>query len=556
MKLRTLEARYAVVYEKDGKFCHKTADGREMCHATKEEAEAMVGKRNMRLFKAMRSGRFRTVQYQGREHLVVPVVALVQGVIHASNAETPELVLSEEFARLPKQWDGRPVMFNHPKVDGEQVSANDPRVLEGGQIGTVFGSRVEDDKLKMDAYIDVERVTAMGGEALELLEGLRAGEMTEVSVGTFVATELKNGTYKDHPYDTIWRDINSDHLAFLPKGVKGACSIEMGCGAPRMAGGPGSGEELDRRFAGEVSYDDVRAKLQKLFAPADMAVSATPMTWIESVFDDHFVYESAGKLFSRNYSMTEAGEIELSGEEPSEVVRKVVYEAAASANIVTYEVSAAPCGCGGQAVVNASAGKDEDMKTKKEKVAAIIASGKTCFVDADAALLEQLPDARITALEAHVEEASKTPVVAAAPPFVKKDEETEEEKKKRLEEEAKAKNAAEATPEAVAARRETFLKENPDIGEILSTHRAAQTSRRAELVTKLVAAQKVYTETELQALAIPALEKLAALTIKEKPTYEGQVPRAAANGDADDMIPPPPSMKARILEMRAAEKAS
>ncbi len=39
---------------------------------------------------------------------------------------------------------------------------------------------------------------------------------------------------------------------------------------------------------------------------------------------------------------------------------------------------------------------------KKARVAAIIASGKTCFKAADAAVLEQLSDEAVKALEEHI----------------------------------------------------------------------------------------------------------------------------------------------------------
>jgi hypothetical protein len=37
--------------------------------------------------------------YQNRQHLVVPVVALVEGVIHAVNAKNPELVTRQCLPR-------------------------------------------------------------------------------------------------------------------------------------------------------------------------------------------------------------------------------------------------------------------------------------------------------------------------------------------------------------------------------------------------------------------------------------------------------------------------
>jgi hypothetical protein len=43
----------------------------------------------------------RTETFDGREYLVVPVVALVEGVVHAMNAKNAEFVAAEEFSRAP-----------------------------------------------------------------------------------------------------------------------------------------------------------------------------------------------------------------------------------------------------------------------------------------------------------------------------------------------------------------------------------------------------------------------------------------------------------------------
>ena len=68
--------------------------------------------------------------FQGKDFLVVPVIALVEGVHQASNAPAPELALASEFGKYPQGWDGRPVLLSHPQREGSPVSANSPEVLE------------------------------------------------------------------------------------------------------------------------------------------------------------------------------------------------------------------------------------------------------------------------------------------------------------------------------------------------------------------------------------------------------------------------------------------
>jgi len=183
---------------------------------------------------AAATGEIRTAVFEDRPHVVVPVVALIEGIIHAINVSNPELVLASEFGRSPQGWDGRPVLANHPQRNGERISANDPRSL-GSRIGHVFNTRVVGKKLLMEAWIDVERARQQGGDAIRVLERVQAGEMVEVSVGAFVVPDEKPGTWNGRRFLAIWREITPDHLALLPEGTTGACSISMGCGTPRAA---------------------------------------------------------------------------------------------------------------------------------------------------------------------------------------------------------------------------------------------------------------------------------------------------------------------------------
>lgn len=194
----------------------------------------------------------RTGMFENKEYLVVPLIALMEGVIHAINADEPEFVPMGSLRSAPQGWNGRPVMYGHPAVNGRQISANDPKVLEESAFGKVFSTRIEGNKLLMEAWVDEARAKALGGE--DMVAKIRNGESVEVSVGAFVVTEPSIGTFGDKPYKHVWKDIIPDHLAFLPKGV-GACSIKMGCGTNRALaeghlvddavletlGGPGSG---------------------------------------------------------------------------------------------------------------------------------------------------------------------------------------------------------------------------------------------------------------------------------------------------------------------------
>jgi hypothetical protein len=168
------------------------------------------------------------------EHTIVPCVALVEGVLWPANAPAPELALAEEFGRFPDGWNGRPVVFDHPKINGVAVSASHPEVMEEVAFGSLFNTTVEDGKLKCEIWINNVRVASMDEDVQDAVARLQSGDQTiEVSTGLFTMTEVAKGEFEGEEFEAIWRNIVPDHLAVLPRGVVGACSVEDGCGAPR-----------------------------------------------------------------------------------------------------------------------------------------------------------------------------------------------------------------------------------------------------------------------------------------------------------------------------------
>ena len=161
-----------------------------------------------------------------RAYLVAPVVAVVAGVLNGA------LLPVEEVDRLPDAWNGRPLVNDHPHNEDGYLSANAPGVLEGAWLGQVFGARVEDGRLKGEAWFDLEMAESVpGGSAI--LNRLRRGEIVETSTAYWCRIEPTEGEYNGKPYSGIQRDIVPDHLAILPNAV-GACSIKDGCGVGRI----------------------------------------------------------------------------------------------------------------------------------------------------------------------------------------------------------------------------------------------------------------------------------------------------------------------------------
>lgn len=191
-------------------------------------------KHQIHALSASTSGGFRTETLLGKEFLVVPVVAMVEGVRFGANQSSAELGLAEDFGKYVDSWSNKPLVMNHPKVDGNFVSANSAKVLEDWSFGVTMNPILEGEKLKLEAWIDTARATDLGGEFSQVVDLLKADTVLEVSVGFFCDVEDKSGSFKGQSYSGIWKNIVPDHLAILSEGVKGACSVEDGCGAPRI----------------------------------------------------------------------------------------------------------------------------------------------------------------------------------------------------------------------------------------------------------------------------------------------------------------------------------
>lgn len=387
-------------------------------------------------------GKVRTETFMGAEHLVVPVVALVEGVIWAVNAETPELVLAEELAIAPAGWNGRPCFVDHPEDDGaNKISGNNPVALETLAFGTLFNAisaqEVLDTKrLKYEAWLNKEKAPLVAGaqDIIARLEAEDPDDLVEVSVGTFVRTEETTGDYNGITYYGIWRNIVPDHHAFLPKGVLGACSVEMGCGAPRLAtihlvtakgleliGDdnmpaviPPKEKDKDKRTLreritsllpsmkfrtnagedGSLSDSDLRGMI-------DSALRAVEPGYygIDSVFPEQslVVYmvapEDTWQLFQRSYTLNDDS-VTLN-EDKVEVNPVTIYEPVTATEshppAPKPTAAASPCGCG-----NSTGG---DSMNKTERIAALITNSKGRYVDADKTWLAAVPDDRFVALE-------------------------------------------------------------------------------------------------------------------------------------------------------------
>ena len=237
-------------------------------------------------------------RFRGEDHLIVPAVLVVEGVLNDL------LYPADELKRNPEAWNGTPIPINHPTDDkGNFISANTPEQL-AKCIGTVFNARFNKDATVSDLWLNEAKLKAA---APEIHKKILDGEMVELSTGLVVEIETQEGDFQGNSFTGIARNHAPDHLALLPDDV-GACSIEDGCGCPRV--------NLKMVY-NQISHGDI---LQQLRAEihSKLSLGDNDFVFIDEVFDDFAVFERPSgangfKLLRQDFSVDD-DKVELSGD--------------------------------------------------------------------------------------------------------------------------------------------------------------------------------------------------------------------------------------------------
>ena len=522
----------------------------------------------------------RTAEFRGQEHTVIPVIALVEGVLWPANAPSPELALAEEFGRFPEGWDGSPVVFDHPRdSEGAPIAANSPDVLEENSFGQIFNTTLDGTKLKSEIWVNNDLVQNLTEEAQATVAKLISGDtVVEVSTGLFMLAEPATGEFNGERFDAIWRNIVPDHLAILPEGVAGACSVEDGCGAPRSNQGnvltftngnsakpfepvmraarmhEACGANGDSIITNDDGPEDVKAqktflkrlmqRASAIFAPRDnsegisdrdlrtaLDIAVTDdekdFIFITAVFqsDDNsgtVVYEKGFEplFFERSFTMNDDGSIDL-GEEKTAVRPETKF--------VPIELS----GTESDGTIQENA-----MNPKEELVNELIANEAVQFTEEDRVWLTSLEEAQLTKLspvdnsdgDANSGGGSDTDTIdlhavsdvdAAAA-------------------EAEAAAAA-AGGEVTPVSTEDYIADAPvEVQAVLNQGLSMHRARKDALVGALTANSRCrFTKEQLEGKEISELESLAALAVDI--SYEGAAPVLTIAADAD-AVPEPPQL--------------
>ena len=489
-------------------------------------------------FKAQQDAELRTESMYGRDYLVVPVVALVQGVLQGMNSDFPELALAEEFGKVPQGWDGRPVVMGHPVVNGTPVSANSPAVLQDYAFGQLFNTRVEDDKLKTEAWIDLDRVNALGGEVESTIERLKDGTVVEVSTGLFTGVEESSGRFNGRDYKAVWRGIVPDHLAFLSEGVKGACSVEDGCGTPRV-NAQANWQEF-KMSAGVVKASSCGCGGHDT-PPQQKNIVFDVNRFLANAFPEGLLDQDVRKLLAiavndrvtNHNAYTYAYVIGFTSD-------KVVYETYSSARDC-YVTMQCTYSIGTDNTV--TLGDDEEEVLLTTKIMPANPSPEVKGMSTEKSNDQTGPA-----------ETTPVPTQTPAPTETETSTETPEDiannaKKAKGDPKAKGKETDEDEPEMkdnvskpVQRTMSEYLADMPaEMQEVFQSGLRLHTQRKADLVTSIKASGRCkFSDDTLKSMGIDMLENLAELA--NVPNYAGTAtPKANASAD-DDLPPAPPAL--------------
>jgi hypothetical protein len=425
-----------------------------------------------------------------RPHLVVPVVMMTEGVHNGIYHSI------EELGKYAHTWNGIPVTVNHPRVNGTHVSANEPTILENYQVGAVFHSYVEDNKLKGEVWLDEERLRTVSPAAFTYI---LAKKPMDVSLGITSDYETREGEWNGEHYDRVAINDRPDHLALLPNGT-GACSWDDGAGI--RVNEQSKSEKVHPISFYVVSLSE---KVRAVSRLVDTLDSETTINFVEDVLENEVIYRqhtmSEGRppeqLYYRRAYTFSNNVAEWNGA-PVPVVREVKYR-----------------------VINANEGGT--MPVRKEKISKLIDAG--VFEEKDREMLEKLEDGVFNALKV-----PEPKTVEKVVEVEKKGEVTVNEAIEVLKKDEKV-DLMSLFPQETQA----MLKESV---EMYRAHKEA-------LVAKIKAYEgNKFTEDELKAMNPDQLTKIAAFIRDEEPTPAhfglfGAEPRKpeVVKDYADDYLP-------------------
>ncbi len=414
----------------------------------------------------------RIAQYNKKDHIVVPVTMLTEGVHFGSGG--PIFYPAEEISKFPAAWNGRPVPIYHPEENGFPVSANSPSVLDNNNVGYVFGAKVVDGgkKLTAELWLDIERLAEHDAD---LLKKINAKEEIEVSTGLFLELDGTPGEWNGEQYMGKATNFRPDHLAILPTGT-GACSVKDGCGI--RANSKNEYQQLWNRLVTleKLAYEQVSGMIQ---AALRVMNRENVWHWLEQTWSDYFIYsvenEKGVEHYKQKYKLSDDKTTVEFNEAPVKVKKEWKYT-----------------------VINQKG--EQEMKKREEKIKFLNDNGvafdvkDTTTPDSVIDNLVKLAQDSLNALQQMTEMEGVT---------------------NGLREEIKGLKEQTTKTQIKVNTVDEYIAQAPEeIRNVLFRALVNDRKKKDELVAYLAANQKVFTADELKAKSIDELEKIRLLSAK------------------------------------------
>lgn len=170
---------------------------------------------------AVNKAAIRRERRAGRDVIIVPSATLPDGVV-MNRVRYPAAAIEKGFGTL----EGTPAPLGHPSIEGQFISASDPRGMVRGFVGAWNENvRRENGRVLIDKVIDAAYAAQLeGGRAV--LEAIDKGEPIHTSTGLYATMKpLQN----DAEADFEAADLVFDHDAILI-GEDGAATPDKGVG--------------------------------------------------------------------------------------------------------------------------------------------------------------------------------------------------------------------------------------------------------------------------------------------------------------------------------------